>query len=303
MRVGIAFVRLLPRSSCLFLARIIGQAVFAFLFRYRAKTVDHLKSVFGGTKTQGELERIARNVFVNLALNAVDWCKWSQLSTGTKKQLITADPKDIETLRSLLREGWGLIGLGAHLGNWEILGAFLTENITSMSVVGRRIYYEPFNRTIVNLRKSWGVKTIYADGSPREILKILKQGGFIGMLIDQDVEGLDGVFVPFFGKLAFTPTAPFRMSLSTGSPLFVTFLIREGDRYRFVVKDMIRIAEGVSRRESIQSYTRLVTNVFESMVRLYPDQWVWMHNRWKTRPEDGMAELNSEWPPREAQIA
>src|SRR3989338_8442263 len=111
LRVALAWVRLLPRDFCLSLARFIGGMVYKFLGRYRTKTIAHLKSAFCDSKTDAELESIARDVFVNLALNAVDWCKWNQLSEQEKENLIVGDPGDIEKLRALYREGRGLIFL------------------------------------------------------------------------------------------------------------------------------------------------------------------------------------------------
>lgn len=286
MRAGVALIRLLPRSFCLLLARFAGRIVFFFLIRHKTKTVEHLKFAFGQSKSESELKQIARDVFINLALNAIDWCKWPQLSQEERARLIIEDPADGEKLKALWHEGRGLIFLASHVGNWEILGSYLAKTVCPFHAVGKQIYYEPFNRAIVNLRKSWGVETIYSHDSPKEILKILKHGGPVGMLSDQDVNSFEGVFVPFFGRPAYTPTGPVRIALATGAPLAVVFLVREGNGYRLILKDVVRVEEGQDKKRTVKQYTSLCAQIVEQVIRQYPEQWVWMHDRWKTRPAE-----------------
>lgn len=303
LRAALVIVRWLPRSLSLALARFIGGLVYTFLGRYRIKTLEHLKSAYGESKTDEELQRIAKQVFINLAMNGVDWCKWPNLPEEKRDELISADPADVENLKSLFREGSGVVILSAHFGNWEILGSYLGEVFAPLRVVGRRIYYEPFNRVIVNLRKSWGVETIFADNSPRELLMILKRKQFLGMLIDQDVDSIDGVFAPFFGRLARTPSSPFRLAISKKATVFMAFLVREGMGYRFILKDIFRMEDKGSYDETVVYYTQLCTKIYEQIIRQYPEQWVWMHNRWKTRPTGETVNLEQKDFAKEAQSA
>lgn len=303
LRAALVIVRWLPRSWSLALARFIGGLVYTFLGRYRIKTLEHLKSAYGESKTDEELQKIAKQVFINLAMNGVDWCKWPSLPEAKRDELIFADPADVEKLKALFREGNGVVILTAHLGNWEILGSYLGKTFAPLRAVGKRIYYEPFNRVIVNLRKSWGVETVFADNSPRELLMILKRKQFLGMLIDQDVDSIDGVFAPFFGRLARTPSAPFRLAISKKATVFMAFLVREGAGYRFILKDTFRIEDRGGYDETVAYYTKLCTKIYEQVIRQYPEQWVWMHNRWKTRPAGETVNLEQKEFAREAQSA
>ena len=129
------------------------------------------------------------------------------------------------------------------------------------------------------------IRTIYRDESAKEIFKILAANQIIGILPDQDVDSLKGIFVPFFGRPAYTAIAPVKIALSTGAPILPTFLIREkGNRYRLVVGEVIRPVVETTREAAIQKYTETWMQSLESVNREYPDQWTWMHNRWKTRP-------------------
>ena len=128
---------------------------------------------------------------------------------------------------------------------------------------------------------------MYRDDSSREILKRLAAGEIVGLLPDQDIDSLKGVFVPFFGKLAYTPVAPVRISLSTGAPMLPNFLIRQNvTRYKLVVGRPIWPDEykNLNREEAVLKMTENWMSQFEKVIREYPEQWAWMHNRWKTQP-------------------
>ena len=157
-------------------------------------------------------------------------------------------------------------------------------------MVGRRIYYEPYNRWIVNLRQAVGLRTVYRSESARKILQVLSRNEAVGLLPDQDIDSLRGVFVDFFGRPAYTPVAPVRLALASGAPIVANFLIREpGDRYRFVAGGVIRPVIETTREEAEKKYTAEWMQGFEKIIRQYPGQWAWMHPRWKTRPDGLMS--------------
>ena len=108
----------------------------------------------------------------------------------------------------------------------------------------------------------------------------------MGMLADQDVKELDGIFIPFFGKDTWTATAPAKIALASGAPILPIFIIRENDHYRVFIENPIRPILNGSKEESVRTITEAWSRIVEQYVRRFPDQWVWMHNRWKTRPQD-----------------
>ena len=141
------------------------------------------------------------------------------------------------------------------------------------------------------------MRTIYGEEAARELSRLLRKNEIVGILPDQDINSLKGVFVDFFGRPAYTPVAPVRLALSTGSPIVVNFLIRQpSGRYRLVLGEVIRPKIEATRDEAVRKYTEAWMKQFEEVIRRYPDQWAWMHNRWKTRPEtavDGQKETVS----------
>ncbi len=180
-----------------------------------------------------------------------------------------------------------MILLTAHFGNWELMGALLRFYDYKGAVVGRQIYYEKYNQAILDLRGKATLRTIYQDASPREFLKVLKQNEILGILADQDIDRLEGIFVPFFGRPAYTLTGPVKLALASGAPIVPTFLIREGNRYRLLVEEPIRVEMKGSREETVQEYTSRWSRVIEEKIRAHPEQWAWMHRRWKTQTAEG----------------
>lgn len=175
----------------------------------------------------------------------------------------------------------------AHLGNWELLaGVFGLQGFRG-AVVGRRIYYEPYNRWIVSLRNSVGIRTIYQDEAVRQVHATLKAGEIVGLLPDQDRDRVHGIFVSFFGRPAYTSVAPVKFSMASGAPILPAFMVRKpGNRYELLLGNVIRPKiEGSDRTASVRKYTEAWMKDFEEVIRRYPEQWGWMHDRWKTKPD------------------
>jgi KDO2-lipid IV(A) lauroyltransferase len=182
---------------------------------------------------------------------------------------------------------WGSVGVCGHVGSWELAAAMLSlHNPGALGVVARRIYFPPFNDLVVGLRRSFGMEIFYPDDSPRPMIGHLRAKKILGILPDQDVKDVSGIFVPFFGADAWTPTGPAALALTTRAPIFVIDLVWDRDRYRLILEGPLPFPNTGSRAGDIRSLTEAWTQRFERIVRTYPDQWAWFHRRWKTRPKD-----------------
>lgn len=285
-RAFAAILSLLPRAVLLGLARCGGHLTFYTVARQRHKTLEHLRLAYGPLKSEKEIRKIASKVFENLALIAADvlqFPKWSR-----KKILEMVDYNRVPRIYdALFKEGKGLISITAHLGNWELLAAAFSVLGYEGAVLARRIYYEPYNRWIQNLRAAQSkFQVIYRDESVKEVLKVLKRNQLVGMLPDQDVDSVHGIFVPFFGRPAYTPVAPARIAYASGAPILPNFLVRiPGNRYQVVAGEVIRPNLEAPRDQEVERMTCEWSRQYEEMIRKYPEQWAWMHPRWKTTPE------------------
>ncbi len=296
VRAGAGLLWILPRKVLLFLAEGMGDLGFFLVPRQRKKTIRHLTRVYGKEKSAAEIRKLARAVFRNFTVCAVEILQFSKLNAEKVLKIVHAD-EALRIYRKILEEGRGLIVLTPHLGNWELLAAVCCLSGLPGTVVARRIYYEPYNQWITGLRKAVKAETLYRESASREVLKRLAANGVIGILPDQDIDSLRGIFVDYFGIPAYTPVAPVRLSITTGAPMVTSFLVRTSwDGYTLKIGNVYRPGDDQEDRDRVvRKYTELWMRDFESMIRQYPEQWGWMHDRWKTRPEQELNEnLNRE---------
>ncbi|MBI1977307.1 MAG: lysophospholipid acyltransferase family protein [Candidatus Omnitrophica bacterium] len=284
-------VLVLPRRLNQWLARSLGFCAYWILSDERAKVNAHLEDVFGAEKTKAEFQKIGERSFIHLAQSAIDVLCFPRLTRERVERLVF-DDGSVKRVEQVLARGKGLIMITGHLGNWELLASYFRFLGYPGCLVGRRIYYEPYDRLLVNLRKRGLVSTVYRDESPRQVLSELKQNHIVGMSADQDIDSLDGVFVPFFGKPAWTPVGPAKVALASGAPIVPGFMVHENSRYHLFVEEAIWPPEHISsKEEAVGMLTEAWSQVVERYVRRFPDQWVWMHRRWKTKETHQVAEV------------
>ena len=277
-----AVLSLLPRAWILALARAMGSLAFDGIPKHREETIRNLTTAFGSQKTPGEIKKMARNVFKNLAQTAAEVLQFPKWKNYSIDQIIDFGDAP-EKYRALLAEGKGLITITSHLGNWELLGGIPSMKGFKSKAIARRLRDPRFQNWVESLRLSIGVDLIYRNDSPKKIFQCLKNGEALGLLPDQDIAGLKGVFVDFFRKPAHTSIAPVKLSLATDAPIACVFLVRlPGNRYKIIFKEVIRPKIETTEIDAFQKYTALWMKDIESVIREYPDQWGWMHNRWKT---------------------
>ena len=275
-------VLLFPRRMNYAIGHGLGFSIFWVLGKERAKSIKHLQMAFP-EKTERQCRQIAQRAFINLAKTSMDLLYFPKLTRARMEQLVRHDGTD--KLDRALARGQGVLALTGHLGNWELLASYFRFLGYPGSLLGRRIYYEKFNEVLVKLRSSGLVTTIYRDESPRKVLAALKANHVIGISADQDIDSLEGIFVPFFGKPAWTPTGPAKLAHASGAAIVPAFMIHEGDQYHLYLEDAIVPDPNMSKEEAVQKMTEAWSQVVEKYVRRFPDQWVWMHNRWKTAPQ------------------
>ncbi len=280
--IGGLLINVVPLKLGLWLAGFAGKLVFAVLPKERRKMRENLKSAFP-EKKDAEIERIAKEVFSNLCKTAVELVSFRKLTPRTLDLWVTSDGA-YEKIDRVLSKGKGVIMLASHFDNWELISAYFTLKGYNGTVIARRIYFHKYDKFINKLRNYVGVGVIYRDDSPKKILRVLKQNAMLGILADQDVDSVDGVFVDFFGRPTYTPKAPVALALASGAPIVPCFMIREKNRHRLVLEEPMKLEEKSDKQETIRFNTQKWSRIIESYIRRYPEQWVWMHRRWKTKP-------------------
>ncbi len=289
-RFGAGLLSLLPRNWALALANGAGYLGYELVSRQRTKILENLKLAYGETMTSAERNSMGRRVMGHMLRTAVDFLRFPKFSREKAASFVDAG-NAYSFCKDILQEGRGLIIMTAHLGNWELLPRMFGLEGFRGGVVGRRIYYEPYNRWIVVLRTFVGFQTIYQNEAVRKIHHHLKAGEIVGLLPDQDRDSVRGIFVDFFGKPAYTTVAPVKFAMHAQAPMLPMFMVRvPGNSYKIVLGNLIRPKiEADGREASVRKYTEAWMKDFEAVIRQYPDQWGWMHDRWKTRPPEAKA--------------
>jgi KDO2-lipid IV(A) lauroyltransferase len=185
--------------------------------------------------------------------------------------------------------GKGIVLVLGHIGNWELTSR-LSRHVRPNAAIGKRTWHRSLDAVIERFRAENGVGTFWRDdpATARGMLKLFKQGGTLGILIDQDIADVQSVFVPFFGRLAATPRAAADFALRFGAAVLVVTCHRRGPRvrdgHRLEVEEVPVRADAPDREAEVIRLTTACVAVQECAIRRHPEEWVWMHQRWKTRP-------------------
>lgn len=263
--------------------RGLGRLGWGWTHRERRRARRHLAQAWPD-RDDAWTERVARDCFEHLGALLTE-CLW-------------LSRRDCEAVRSVVRvEGWheveraresgrAILILTGHCGNWELLGAVVSCWGLPLTVPGRQMDDPLVNRRLLALRAHFGTDTIErgTPGAARKLLRTLREGGALGMLIDQDTQ-VEGVWVPFFGRLAYTPIGAAEIALRQDAIVIPAFIEREPDGvHRAVFHPPLTLPA-----DPVEA-TALMTRCIEEQVRRVPEQWVWMHRRWRRRPEQDEGE-------------
>ncbi len=274
---------LLPYGIGFSFGGTIGKITFHVLRKERKKTLGHLTLVFGGEKSEKEIRALGQAVFEHYGKMLAELALIDKLLPRID-DFVSAE--GYEHFDAGLRNGKGIVVAIAHFGNWEIMGGYTALKGYPCTVIARKIYFEKYDQLLVGLRTKLKMETIYRDESPRAMLGVLRKNRLLGFVVDQDVETIEGVFVDFFGRPAFTPTAPVRFAMTSGAPLIPVFIIREGMRHKMIVEPPIALQVSGDKENDILVNTQRWVSVQEKYIRRYPHLWVWNHKRWKTKPQN-----------------
>ncbi len=189
-----------------------------------------------------------------------------------------ADDGAVAEARRLLAAGRGLLVLTGHLGCWELLGAYLAARLGGLTVVTGTVHNPPVDRLVNAQRRALGLTPVAREGDLRPVLRALRGGGAVAVLLDQNTR-VANVAVPFFGRPAPTPAGFARLALRTGAPVLPVAIRREGAGHRVVHLPALA-RPGGDGPEAVYSLLRAGNAALEALIRQRPEEWVWFHERW-----------------------
>ncbi len=279
-----SFLNLLSPSLAIRAGRGLGLLFYHVDNRHRNITIENLKAAYGSKLSAVEVERVARNCFQNLGVSVVEMIRWNRMDQ--KEFVKNISVEGMEHYREAVKKGRGLVFIGAHFGNWELLGILISLLFQKGYLVARKMDNPYLHHKIEQIRTSAGNRVINKNDAFWEMIKLLKKGELVGVLMDQNVDRREGVFVPFFGRPACTNKGLAMIVLKTKTPMVPIFMVRQPNgRYRIIVKPEIPLVQTGNLKNDIRQNTAHINLAIEEMIRAYPEQWLWMHRRWKTQVE------------------
>ena len=284
-RVILSSLGALPRRAAIAVGIGISRVAYLLLGRLRRTGVRNLEIAFPEIQ-QEERERLLRGCFESLGRLLGEF---SQLPKATPEQLrglIEYDEVGLRHLREAEKNKRGVIFLTGHLGVWELHSFGWSALEYPLSFLVRPLDNERIEEMVERIRTRFGNRAIDKKSAARQSLRVLREGGTLGILSDLNTQPYEGVFVPFFGKLACTTAGIATLALKTDAVVIPTCAVwdRKKQRYFFHGDPPVELVRTGDHAKDIELNTANFAAAIERMVRLYPDQWLWIHKRWKTRP-------------------
>ena len=281
-RAVLGFFRVLPLGAGAALARIIAR--WGFWFPKLRRTGERNLELAFPNLSAGERRRLLRGAFENLGRLLAMFSRFPNRG-DVLKSLIECE--GLEHLQAAKQQQRGVILFTGHLGAWELSSFGLSLFGYPLSFLVRQIDNPKIEAIVDRARRSRGNRTIDKTSAAREMLQVLRDGGTLGILVDLNTLDREAIFVDFFGRPASTTFIVAKLALRTGAEVLPVFAPwdQERKRIKLIIDEPLRIERTGDEDEDVRRLTREYTRVVEDYVRRYPDQWLWIHRRWKTRPE------------------
>jgi KDO2-lipid IV(A) lauroyltransferase len=284
LKVLVIIASQIPMNIGVRVGGFLGKLVYYILNKERKKTIRNLRCAFP-EKNEIEIKFIAKGCFENLGKGLFELINLPKLTEDNIKRIAKIEGE--EHVKKALSKGKGFIFVTGHIGNWELMGAVFGIKGYKVNVIAAPLYDNRINELLIKQRARHSVKVILRGSQDikREIIKALHNNESLSMLIDQDTK-VPGVFVDFFGRPAYTPSGAASISMRTDAPVLMGFITRLPDNtHRIHIKPPLQLINTGHRDSDIKENTALFTKIIEEQIRKTPEQWVWMHNRWKKQPE------------------
>lgn len=275
----------MPRPVAIGLGRGMGRLAFWLPLNLRRTGERNLEIAFPEMEDH-ERQRLLRGCFDSLGRLLAEFSQFPRMSPERLRGMIEYDQVGLAHLRDAEKNKRGVIFLTGHLGAWELLSFGWSALEYPISFLVRPLDNARVEEMIEGVRTRFGNQAIDKKSAARQSLRVLRQGGTLGILSDLNTNEFEGVFVPFFGKLACTTAGIATLALKTDAVVIPTCAVwdKKRKRYFFHGDPAVELVRTGDHDRDIKVNTASFAAAMERMIRLYPDQWLWIHKRWKTRP-------------------
>lgn len=275
-----ALLTVLPVEVALVLGRFFGSLAYIFNYKRAKVAYSNMRAAFCKEKDPFEIRKIIKQVYRNFGETLVEVLRMPKVDKAYIEKYVRIENRN--NLDNAFAKGSGIIFLTGHFGNWELSSITSAISGFPLLVLAREQKMSRLNNALNAHRESKGCKVVKKGMATRKIYEHLEKNGIVGMLTDQDA-GKKGTFVDFFGRPTSTHRGAFALSRKTGAVIIPTFMARRSGAYhRLILESPIEILTGdeSGEFEAIQRFAA----VMEKYIRQYPEQWLWLHKRWKSTP-------------------
>ncbi|MCD6460825.1 lysophospholipid acyltransferase family protein [bacterium] len=279
MRLCCVLVNLLPYKTAQKSGHFIGNCLYLIYYPRRKVALENMRNALGGELSDKEITRFVRKSFIHLILIFIEFIRIPKMVKNFSRY-VTIDRKEI--VWDCLSHGKGVILLISHYGNWELMAVMAGLIGYPICAVGRALKNRYLYNYIEKIRGYTGLVSIPKKGAARDVIKALKNNKVVAILFDQ-YAGSAGVPVKLFGRTAWTTDAVAQFAARTGAVVVPAYNTRQADgTHRIYVEDPIPTINTGNRKEDIMQNTALYNENLEKWIRKHPEQWLWLHKRWKT---------------------
>lgn len=274
----------LPRSLARRIGAGIGAAAYRLSARLRKTGLRNLETAFP-EKSLTEREQLLRRLYRNLGWLLAEFCQMPCYTRENTRSFLRYE--GLNHYLAARERGKGVLIVTGHLGAWELSSYYHSLMGYPMSIVIRRLDNPRVDRLVNTIRCLHGNHVLHKDDFARGLLAAMRKGETVGILMDTNMTPPQGVFVPYFGRLACTASGLARVALKSGAAVLPGFMLWEESEQKYVLRfgpEIPLVSTGDHEADALAN-TACFTSVIEDYVRQYPDQWLWVHRRWKTRPE------------------
>jgi lauroyl/myristoyl acyltransferase len=278
----------LPRPLALVFGRLLGRAAWYADSRSRRTSLENLERAFGERVDRRRCIAIGRSARINLAAGLVDLVRLPRLEAEGLSALVPEGNETLERIARAVRAGRGIILLAPHLGNWELLPAYLASRGAPVHHLARPPRDLRLRRLAVEIRRSQGVEWLRRGGILPRVRTLLEEGELVVLSLDEPTRTRMGVTMPFFGEPVWTPRWPAALARITGAVVLPGALLRRRDHcYQLLLEGPIRMSRSGDQEYDDWENTRRFSLAVESLVERFPAQWIWHERRWEMPPLSG----------------
>ena len=260
------------RKLALYIGKLLGLCAYYSLQKRRHLALTNINLAFKDNINNNKI--IIKKSFIHLGLNLIEFLNFNNINSRNLNNFVTFH--GLEHLQQAYAKHNGVLVLTGHIGNWELLAASVSLKGFKTGMVVKSVHQKIINQYLITQREAKNITLFQGRHSIRDILKFLKSGGVIGMVLDQHAHARDSVVVPFFGRPASTLKALAVLSIRTKAPVIPIYSYRDEHYHHHIIIEPEILPHG-TELERTQQYTQWL----EKAITQHPDQWMWTHNRWK----------------------